>query len=166
VTRCSNNYGPRQFPEKLIPFMIIRAKCGESLPVYGDGLQVRDWIHVQDHCEALLAAAERGIPGETYNIGADAEWTNLGIVTAILELLGKPKSLIQHVKDRPGHDRRYALSSGKARRELGWSPSREFETGLSETVRWYLDNESWWRRVMNREYMEYCEKNYSGKLGK
>ncbi|TAL17925.1 dTDP-glucose 4,6-dehydratase [bacterium] len=164
ITRCSNNYGPFQFPEKLIPLMIIKALGGEKLPVYGDGMHVRDWIHVEDHCAGLLLAAERGIPGEAYNMGGEAETTNVVIVKSILKLLGKPETLISYVKDRPGHDRRYAIDSGKAKRELGFVPIKDFETGLRETVQWYLANERWWRRVMSREYMDYCERNYSGRL--
>jgi dTDP-glucose 4,6-dehydratase len=164
ITRCSNNYGPFQFPEKLRPHMIRTTLGGEELPVYGDGLHVRDWIHVKDHCEGLLLAAERGVPGEIYNIGGEAETTNLAIVKTILRLLGKPETLIRFVKDRPGHDRRYALDSEKAKRELGFVPIKDFETGLRETVQWYLANESWWRRVMSREYLDYCERNYSDRL--
>ena len=134
VTRCSNNYGPYQFPEKLIPLMIANALEGRRLPVYGDGLQVRDWIHVDDHNRALLAALEKGKPGEVYNIGSDNEWPNLQIVTRLLEILKKPKELIEHVKDRLGHDRRYAIDAAKARAELGWAPRIGFAEGLARTV--------------------------------
>jgi dTDP-glucose 4,6-dehydratase len=164
TTRCSNNYGPWQFPEKLIPLMIIKAMAGEALPVYGDGLNVRDWIHVADHCAAVLAAAERGKPGEVYNVGASNEWPNIEIVKTILRLLGKDEGLIRYVKDRPGHDRRYAIDSSKARRELGWAPTVDFAEGLRQTVAWYQANEPWWRRVMSGEYMNYYAKNYAGKM--
>jgi len=164
VTRCSNNYGPYQFPEKLIPLMISKALAGEALPVYGDGLNVRDWIHVQDHCAAVLAAAERGRPGEVYNVGASNEWPNIEIVKTILKLLGCPESLIRYVKDRPGHDRRYAIDSSKARRELGWAPRVEFGEGLRQTVAWYLDHKPWWRNVISGEYLNYYQKNYADKM--
>ena len=164
TTRCSNNYGPLQFPEKLIPLMIIKAMAGEALPVYGDGMNVRDWIHVEDHCAAVLAAAEKGTPGEVYNVGASNEWPNIEIVKTILKLLGKGEDLIRYVKDRPGHDRRYAIDSSKAQRELGWAPSVDFGEGLRQTVEWYLKNEPWWRAVMSGEYLKYYEKNYAGKM--
>jgi dTDP-glucose 4,6-dehydratase len=147
VTRCSNNYGPWQFPEKFIPLMISNATDGEPLPVYGDGRQVRDWIHVDDHVSGLLAAFERGRAGEVYNLGGSAERENIRVAEAILDLLGRPRSLLRHVEDRPGHDRRYAIDSRKARRELGWKPSRRFERGLRDTVRWYREHESWWRAI-------------------
>ncbi|MEX2465536.1 MAG: dTDP-glucose 4,6-dehydratase [Gemmatimonadota bacterium] len=143
LTRCSNNYGPYQHPEKLIPLMITRALAGESLPVYGDGLHVRDWIHVSDHCAGLVAAAERGRAGRVYNLGGDAERTNLSVVRALLEILRKPESLIEHVTDRPGHDRRYAIDFSRASAELGWRPTRDFEEGLADTVQWYMENEAW-----------------------
>jgi dTDP-glucose 4,6-dehydratase len=142
VLRCSNNYGPQQHPEKLIPRMILCALRDEPLPLYGDGLHVRDWIHVTDHCEAILAALERGKPGEVYNIGADNEQPNIEILRRILSHLGKPESLIRHVADRPGHDRRYAIDSGKAQRELGWRPQRDFTAGLRETIDWYVGGTS------------------------
>ena len=163
VTRCSNNYGPYQFPEKLIPLMIANALEGKHLPVYGDGMQVRDWIHVDDHCRALLAALEKGARGEVYNIGADNEWPNLRIVTRLLEILGKPRELIEHVKDRPGHDRRYAIDASKARRELGWAPRVDFAQGLESTVRWYVENRGWWERVRTGEYRTYYERNYGAR---
>jgi dTDP-glucose 4,6-dehydratase len=143
VTRCSNNYGPYQLPEKLIPLMITRALADEPLPVYGDGLHVRDWIHVLDHCRGLLAAAERGRAGRVYNFGGDSERTNLSVVHEVLEILGKPRSLIEHVKDRPGHDRRYAVDASRARAELGWAPSIPFPEGLRRTVEWYLAHSAW-----------------------
>jgi dTDP-glucose 4,6-dehydratase len=160
VTRCSNNYGPFQFPEKLIPLMIANALEGKKLPVYGDGLQVRDWIHVEDHCAALLAAVENGKPGEVYNVGGDNEWPNLTIVRQILQVLGKPDSLVEHVKDRPGHDRRYAIDARKARAELRWSPRIGFADGLRRTVDWYVANRAWWERVRSGEYRAYYEQNY------
>jgi dTDP-glucose 4,6-dehydratase len=160
VTRCSNNYGPCQFPEKLIPLMIANALDGRKLPVYGDGMHVRDWIHVEDHCAALLAALERGKAGEVYNVGSDNEWPNLHIVQELLRILRKPGSLIEHVKDRPGHDRRYAIDAGKARAELGWTPRIAFTEGLQRTVDWYLTNRPWCDRVRTGEYRAYYEKNY------
>jgi dTDP-glucose 4,6-dehydratase len=160
VTRCSNNYGPCQFPEKLIPLMIANALDGRKLPVYGDGMHVRDWIHVEDHCAALLAALERGKAGEVYNVGSDNEWPNLHIVQQLLRILQKPESLIEHVKDRPGHDRRYAIDARKARAELGWAPRTAFAEGLERTVSWYVDNRPWCDRVRTGEYRAYYEKNY------
>jgi dTDP-glucose 4,6-dehydratase len=160
VTRCSNNYGPYQFPEKLIPLMIANALEGKKLPVYGDGLQVRDWIHVEDHCAALLAALENGRPGEVYNFGSDNECPNLAVVRHVLQALGKPESLVEHVKDRPGHDRRYAIDARKARAELRWSPRVGFADGLRRTVEWYVANRPWWERVRSGEYRAYYEKNY------
>lgn len=149
VTRCSNNYGPYQFPEKLIPLMITRALANEPLPVYGDGLYVRDWIHVHDHCRGLLAAADRGRAGRVYNFGGDAERTNLSLVHDVLAILGKPRSLIEHVQDRPGHDRRYAIDASRASDELGWAPTIGFAEGLKSTVEWYLANAAWCRAVSN-----------------
>jgi dTDP-glucose 4,6-dehydratase len=160
VTRCSNNYGPHQFPEKLIPLMIANALEGRKLPVYGDGMHVRDWIHVEDHCAATLAALERGKAGEVYNIGSDNEWPNLQIVQELLRILSKPESLIEHVKDRPGHDRRYAIDARKARAELRWAPRIAFGEGLRRTVDWYLKNRGWCDRVRTGEYRAYYEKNY------
>jgi dTDP-glucose 4,6-dehydratase len=148
VTRCSNNYGPYQYPEKLIPLMIIRAMHDQSLPVYGDGRNVRDWIHVEDHCAGILRVLEAGRSGEVYNLGASTEWENVNIVKLILKLLGKPESLITYVKDRPGHDRRYAIDSGKARTELGWVPQQAFDEAIAATVEWYRGNETWWRPLM------------------
>ncbi|MDZ7780401.1 MAG: dTDP-glucose 4,6-dehydratase [Gemmatimonadota bacterium] len=147
VTRCSNNYGPYQHPEKLIPLMITRALAEEPLPVYGDGLHVRDWIHVSDHCAGLLAAAERGRAGRVYNFGGDAERTNLSVVRTLLDVLGKPETLIEYVTDRPGHDRRYAIDFSRAEAELGWRPTRDFTDGLADTVQWYLENEAWCAEV-------------------
>ncbi|HEY6911540.1 MAG TPA: dTDP-glucose 4,6-dehydratase [Myxococcales bacterium] len=163
VTRCSNNYGPYQFPEKLIPLMIANALEGRKLPVYGDGLQVRDWIHVEDHCRALLAALDSGRPGEVYNFGADNEWPNLRIVGRLLEILGKGSELVEHVKDRPGHDRRYAIDAAKARAELGWAPRIAFSDGLEATVRWYVQHRDWWERIRTGAYRTYYERNYGGR---
>jgi dTDP-glucose 4,6-dehydratase len=150
VTRCSNNYGPRQFPEKLIPLMVQRALEDLPLPLYGDGLNVRDWIHVHDHCRGLLAAVDQGEAGRIYNLGGGAERTNLDVVRSILSLLGKPQSLIEFVEDRPGHDRRYAIDHARATDELGWSPRVSFEEGLEATVRWYRSHEAWVRAVTSR----------------
>jgi dTDP-glucose 4,6-dehydratase len=147
VTRCSNNYGPHQYPEKLIPLMITRALRDEPLPVYGDGLHVRDWIHVTDHCRGLLSAAQRGRAGQVYNFGGDAERTNLSVVHELLEILGKPDSLIRHVTDRPGHDRRYAIDASRAKAELGWEPETDFGEGLKGTVEWYRANDGWCAEV-------------------
>jgi dTDP-glucose 4,6-dehydratase len=163
VTRCSNNYGPYQFPEKLIPLMIVNALEGRKLPVYGDGMQVRDWIHVEDHCRALLAALEKGRGGEVYNVGSGNEWPNIQIVGRLLEILQKPRDLIEHVKDRPGHDRRYAIDAAKARAELGWSPGIPFPDGLKSTVEWYLQNRGWWERVRTGDYRTYYDRNYGAR---
>jgi len=161
TTRCSNNYGPNQFPEKLIPLMIHRAQNDETLPVYGDGLQVRDWIYVRDHSRAILAALEKGRAGEVYNIGAENDCENLRVVRAILSALCKPESLIRHVEDRPGHDRRYAIDATKARTELGWEPTVEFEEGITQTIAWYRDNSDWLDDVTSGEYQKYYESWYA-----
>ncbi len=152
ITNCSNNYGPYQFPEKLIPLMILNALDGRPLPIYGDGGNVRDWLHVEDHCAALVAALEKGARGRVYNIGGSSERQNLQIVKAILALLGKPESLISFVTDRPGHDLRYAIDASRSKAELGWSPAHSFEAGLEATVRWYVDHRPWWERVLSGEY--------------
>jgi dTDP-glucose 4,6-dehydratase len=154
ITRCSNNYGPYQFPEKLIPLMITRALANQSLPVYGDGLNVRDWLHVEDHASAVWDVLTRGRLGEVYNIGGggDAELPNVEVVRALLAALGKPESLIQYVTDRPGHDRRYAMNTDKISRELAWRPSHRFRAGLEETVRWYVQHRRWWERVLSEAY--------------
>jgi len=165
VTRCSNNFGPYQFPEKLIPLMVVNALHDEALPVYGDGGNVRDWLHVEDHCRALLAVLERGRAGEVYNIGGGVEQTNLDLVKMLLGTLGKPESLIRFVQDRPGHDRRYAIDPGKIRRELGWMPQRTFEQGLEATVRWYVDHPEWWKHVKSGAYRQYYETQYRARLG-
>jgi dTDP-glucose 4,6-dehydratase len=164
VTRCSNNYGRYQFPEKLIPLMVVNALHDKPLPVYGDGANVRDWLHVEDHCQALLLALEKGRAGEVYNIGGGAERKNIEIVKAILSLLGKPESLIRYVKDRPGHDRRYAIDPSKIKAELGWTPAHTFEQGLDETVRWFVDNREWWQRVMSGAYRDYFDSQYRTRL--
>jgi len=163
VTRCSNNYGPYQFPEKLIPLMIANALRDKSLPVYGDGLNVRDWIHVEDHCRGLLAALEKGKAGQVYNFGASSERRNIEIVKGVLALLGKPESLIEYVKDRPGHDRRYAIDAAKATRELGWAPRHRFEDALAATVAWYREHRGWWERILTGEYLRYYEKQYGAR---
>ncbi|MBN2170777.1 MAG: dTDP-glucose 4,6-dehydratase [Candidatus Krumholzibacteriota bacterium] len=163
ITRCSNNYGPWQFPEKLIPLMIQRASRGESLPVYGDGLHVRDWIHVEDHCRAVLAVLESGAPGRVYNIGGGNERPNLEIVRLILRALDRSEELIAFVADRPGHDRRYAMDSSRIRRELGWEPCVPFEQGIAETIRWYADHRDWWERIISGEYREYYARQYEGR---
>jgi len=160
ITRASNNYGPYQFPEKLIPLMITNALEGRTLPVYGDGMQVRDWLYVEDHCRGIRAVAEKGREGEIYNIGGNRSLPNLEVVRAILAATGQPESLIQRVADRPGHDRRYALSSAKLMRETGWAPEVGFEEGLAWTVRWYRENRGWVERVRSGEYQAYYERNY------
>ena len=148
ITRCSNNYGPYQFPEKLIPLMIIKAMGGNALPVYGDGLNVRDWIHVEDHCAAILAALMNGKSGQVYNIGSDGELRNIDVVKRILAHLGKPERLIEYVTDRLGHDRRYAIDSTKAHRELQWKPSHRHEEGIIETIDWYVRHPEWWTPLL------------------
>ncbi|MZQ83725.1 dTDP-glucose 4,6-dehydratase [Paenibacillus sp. 5J-6] len=165
ITRCSNNYGPYQFPEKLIPLMIANALNDKSLPVYGDGLNIRDWLYVEDHCSAIDLVLHKGIDGEVYNIGGNNERTNIQIVQTILRELGKPESLIQYVKDRPGHDRRYGIDATKITKELGWEPKHNFETGIHETIRWYLDNQDWWKRIQSGEYQQYFAQQYGERLG-
>ncbi len=160
ITRCSNNYGPYQFPEKLIPLMITNALEDKPLPVYGDGMNVRDWLHVEDHCRAIWLALEKGKAGEIYNIGGANEWHNLALVKELLRQLGKPESLITFVKDRPGHDRRYAIDASKIRHDLGWQPAYNFPSGLRQTVSWYLDNQNWWQRVKSGEYQKYYQEQY------
>ncbi|MBI5404297.1 MAG: dTDP-glucose 4,6-dehydratase [Ignavibacteriae bacterium] len=164
ITRCSNNYGPYQFPEKLIPLMIAKALDGQKLPVYGDGKNVRDWLYVEDHCSAICEVLHKGKIGEVYNIGGNNEWYNIDIVKIILKLLGKTEEQITYVKDRPGHDRRYAIDSTKIQTELGWKPAYQFEGGIEATIKWYVENENWWRKVMSGEYQKYYEKNYSTKM--
>jgi dTDP-glucose 4,6-dehydratase len=163
ITRASNNYGPFQFPEKLIPLMISNALEGRMLPVYGDGMQVRDWLYVDDHCRGIRAALDRGRDGEIYNIGGSRSLPNLDVVRKILEATAKPESLIQRVQDRPGHDRRYALSSEKLRRETGWKPDVEFESGLARTIDWYRRSGEWMRNVKSGEYQNYYARNYANR---
>jgi dTDP-glucose 4,6-dehydratase len=161
TTRCSNNYGPYQFPEKLIPLMIANASEDAELPIYGDGMYVRDWLYVRDHCEALLRVLEDGRTGEVYNIGGNNEYPNLDIVKMILAELGKPESLIRFVKDRPGHDRRYAIDASKIASELGWEPRFPFEVAMPLTVTWYQTQAEWLQRVRSGAYREY----YAGQYG-
>jgi dTDP-glucose 4,6-dehydratase len=160
ITRCSNNYGPYQFPEKLIPLVISNALEGKPIPVYGDGRQVRDWIYADDHALAVLAVAERGRTGEVYNVGSRSEQYNIDLIREILRQLGRDESLIQYVKDRPGHDRRYAMDPAKIETELDWRPEVDFETGLARTIRWYHEHADWWQRVKDGSYREYYEKWY------
>jgi dTDP-glucose 4,6-dehydratase len=165
VTRCSNNYGPYQFPEKFLPLMITNALADQPLPVYGDGLQRRDWIHVDDHNRAVVLAAERGEKGGIYNIGgAGGERTNLSVLHDLLDLVGKPRSLIRHVADRPGHDRRYAIDSSRTQKALSWAPRVEFADGLKATVDWYVGNREWWNRVKSGAYRAYYESMYGARL--
>jgi dTDP-glucose 4,6-dehydratase len=163
VTRASNNYGPYQFPEKLIPLMISNALEGKSLPVYGDGMQIRDWLYVEDHCRAIRAALDKGREGEIYNIGGNRSLPNLEVVRRILAATGRPVDLIQYVADRPGHDRRYALSSEKLTRETNWAPSVAFEQGLDSTIDWYRHNPGWVARVKSGEYLTYYSRNYENR---
>ncbi len=163
VTRASNNYGPFQFPEKLIPLMIANALDGKHLPVYGDGMQIRDWLYVDDHCRAIRAVLDSGRAGEVYNIGGSRALPNIEVVQRILAATGQPESLIEYVTDRPGHDRRYAITSDKIERETGWKPQVEFEAGLSETVRWYRENARWIANVRSGAYREFYDKNYGGR---
>jgi dTDP-glucose 4,6-dehydratase len=163
ITRASNNYGPCQFPEKLIPLMITNAFADRPLPVYGDGMQVRDWLYVDDHCRAILAVLRKGRDGEIYNIGGNRSLPNLEVVRKVLALTGKPESLIQYVTDRPGHDRRYALSSQKVTRQTGWQPLVDFETGLARTIEWYRGNPAWVAHVRTGEYRSYYERNYGNR---
>ncbi len=160
ITRCSNNYGPYQFPEKLIPLMMTNALEGKKLPVYGDGLNVRDWIYVEDHCRALDLVLRKGRAGEVYNIGGVSELTNLEVVRTLLSVLDRDESLISFVPDRPGHDRRYAIDSAKARRDLGWEPQVAFPEGLRRTVEWYRSHGGWWERIKSGAYREYYERMY------
>ena len=163
ITRCSNNYGPYHFPEKLIPLMISRALADESLPVYGTGENVRDWLYVEDHCSAIDLVMRKGREGEIYNVGGHNERTNLEVVKTILRELGKPESLITYVKDRPGHDRRYAIDPTKIHNELGWLPATPFDEGIKKTIRWYLDNEKWWKDILAGDYQNYYEKMYGNR---
>jgi dTDP-glucose 4,6-dehydratase len=162
ISRCSNNYGPYQFPEKFIPLMVINALNNKPLPVYGDGLNVRDWLHVKDHCRAIELILRNGRAGEIYNIGGHNEKRNIDVVKLILQELNKPESLIQYVADRKGHDRRYAIDPQKIHRELGWTPQTEFDDGIRRTVRWYVSSSDWWREIVSGEYQEYYRKTYGG----
>src|SRR5262249_18677253 len=164
VTRCSNNFGPYQFPEKVIPLFVTNALVDEPIPLYGDGLNVRDWIYVEDHCAALDAVLRRGKSGEVYNIGAANERCNRELTEAILNELGKPLSLIRYVTDRPGHDRRYAVDAAKAQHELGWQPAHSFADALQRTIAWYRQHTSWWQRVKSGDYQTYYERMYGNRL--
>jgi dTDP-glucose 4,6-dehydratase len=160
VTRCGNNYGPRQFPEKFLPLMISNAFADESIPVYGDGQNVRDWIYVEDHCRAILAVMEHGSAGGVYNVGARNERRNLEVAESVLDALGKPRTLLKFVKDRPGHDRRYAIDPSKVESELGWRPRETWESGLAKTIRWYAENADWVARTRSGAYRDYYAKQY------
>lgn len=163
ISRCSNNYGPYHFPEKLIPLIISRALADESLPVYGDGANVRDWLYVLDHCKAIDLILRKGKEGEVYNIGGHNEKTNLEVVKTILKTLDKPESLIRFVEDRKGHDRRYAIDPTKLETELGWVPEENFDTGIQKTIQWYLDNEDWWKNILSGDYQNYFQEMYVSK---
>ena len=163
VTRGSNTYGPYQYPEKVIPLFVTNAIDNEPLPLYGDGLQQRDWLHVDDHCAAIRLVLERGTPGEAYNVGGGNHLPNLALTRRILDLLDKPAALIRHVPDRPGHDRRYAVDSAKLH-ALGWSPAHAFDQALGETVRWYVDHPDWWRPLKSGEYLDYYRRQYGERL--
>jgi len=163
ITRCSNNYGPYQFPEKLIPLFITNAYGDNELPLYGDGMNIRDWIFVTDHCCAIDLVLHKGIPGQVYNIGGNEEKDNTEITKTILKAMNKPASLIKYVKDRPGHDRRYAIDDTKIKKELGWTQEYDFETGMNETVKWYLDNKEWWDKIKTGEYLEFYSRWYEGR---
>lgn len=165
ITRCSNNYGPFQFPEKLIPLMIANALNDKQLPVYGDGLNIRDWLYVEDHCSAIDLVIHKGVLGEVYNIGGNNERTNIQIVKTILEQLCKGEELIKYVEDRLGHDRRYGIDATKITEELGWQPKHNFDTGIKETIEWYLNNKEWWMRIQSGAYQEYYENQYGMRLG-
>ncbi|HBX23506.1 MAG TPA: dTDP-glucose 4,6-dehydratase [Desulfotomaculum sp.] len=160
ITRCSNNYGPFQFPEKLIPLIVTNALSDKPLPVYGDGMNVRDWLHVKDHCRAIDMVMRQAKTGEIYNIGGNNERTNIDIVKTIVRHLNKTDSLIEFVKDRPGHDRRYAIDSSKIRRDLGWEPEYTFNRGMAETIDWYCTNTNWWQKIKSGEYIEYYKRMY------
>lgn len=160
ITRCSNNYGPYQFPEKLIPLMINNCIENKSLPVYGDGMQIRDWLHVKDHCTAIFTVLQKGKIGEVYNIGGNNEKANIEIIKLIINTLGKSEDLITYVKDRPGHDRRYAIDNSKITNKLGWSPSYTFEQGIKETVQWFIDNQEWMKNIVSGDYMKYYDNMY------
>jgi dTDP-glucose 4,6-dehydratase len=166
ITRCGNNYGPRQFPEKFVPLILANALNDEPIPVYGDGRNVRDWIYVEDHCRAILRILERGRPGGIYNVGARNERRNIEVVEAILNALGKPLSLIRFVKDRPGHDRRYAIDPTRVETELGWRPAETWESGLEKTIRWYQENGEWIARARSGAYRDYYAQHYGMEVGR
>jgi dTDP-glucose 4,6-dehydratase len=166
VTRCGNNYGPRQFPEKFLPLVIANALSDEPIPIYGDGKNVRDWIYVEDHCRAILLALENGVSGAVYNIGARNERRNIDVVKSVLDTLGKPDSLMQFVKDRPGHDRRYAIDPALVETELGWRPRETWESGLQKTIQWYQDNDEWLERVRSGTYRDYYRTQYGVEVGR
>lgn len=165
ITRCGNNYGPRQFPEKFLPLLLSNAMNDEAIPLYGDGLNVRDWIFVDDHCRAILLALEKGRPGATYNIGARNERRNIDVANSVLDVLGKPRSLIRFVKDRPGHDRRYAIDPSLAESELGWAPRETWESGLRKTIDWYKSNPEWVERARSGDYRDYYARQYGTEVG-
>ena len=165
ITRCGNNYGPRQFPEKFLPLALSNALKDEAIPVYGDGRNVRDWIYVEDHCRAILLAIEKGRAGAVYNIGARNEHQNIDVVQSLLDRLGKPRSLIRFVKDRPGHDRRYAIDPTVIETELNWRPRETWESGLQKTIRWYLDNDGWLERARSGAYRDYYRQHYGTEVG-
>ena len=164
TTRCSNNYGPYQFPEKAIPLFVTNLIEGKKIPLYGDGMNIRDWLYVEDHCDAIWTVLNKGKPGEVYNIGGDNEMTNRAIVDTILKEMGKTWDQgVQYVKDRPGHDRRYAIDASKMKRELGWAPRHRFDSAIKATVRWYKENEPWWRAIKSGDYLKYYEQQYAGR---
>jgi len=163
ITRCSNNYGPYHFPEKLIPLIITKALADQPLPVYGKGENIRDWLYVEDHCSAIDLVVRKGRAGEVYNIGGHNERTNLDVVKTILRVLGKPESLIRYVTDRPGHDMRYAIDPSKIHAELGWLPSTSFDEGIHKTVDWYLHHKSWWENILKGDYQSYYQKMYGNR---
>ena len=164
ISRCSNNYGPYHFPEKLIPLMIINALHDKPLPVYGEGINVRDWLYVEDHCKAIDLILHKGHVGEVYNVGGHNEMKNIDIVKIICKALGKPESLITYVTDRKGHDMRYAIDPTKIETELGWKPKYNFDTGIRQTIQWYLDNQDWWKNILSGEYSGYFDKMYGNRL--
>ena len=164
ITRCSNNYGPYQFPEKLIPLFVTNLIEGRKVPLYGDGLNVRDWLHVEDHCQAIWSVLNRGVPGEVYNIGGDNELTNRVITEVVLKQMGcRWEDSVQYVKDRLGHDRRYAIDAGKIQRELGWMPKRRFEEAIVDTIAWFRENQTWWKNIKSGEYKQYYQRQYAGR---
>ena len=163
ITRCSNNYGPYQFPEKLLPLITLNALHDKELPIYGDGKQRREWLHIHDHCNAIEMVLAKGRSGEVYNIGGENEHCNIDIVKIILNTLGKPKSLMKYVQDRPGHDRRYCINADKIKAELGWKPEIDFNEGIVSTIRWFADNPKWWQDILSGEYMKYYKMMYDGR---